>query len=447
MSAAGTIAALATGPARGGIAVLRVSGPRALEATLPLASAVPALPEPRHAYFTPYRERSGAVLDEGLFLYFAPPRSFTGEPVVELQLHGSPELAALLLREVLADGEVRLAEPGEFTRRAFLNGRIDLLRAEAVADLVEAQSAAQVRAAAAQLSGAASEAIARVRSQVADLLTDLEGVLNFPEEAEEAEAALPAKLSAVLDAAASLEALARQGQRSRGAGRVTLYGAPNAGKSTLFNRLLGSDRALVDAEPGTTRDVLEAPWSLGGLNLTLVDTAGLRETTDRVESMGVERALAALRTSDLALHIVAPDDASDDAPGDVPGDVPGDGEAGGPGFVVRSKADRLPAGAREAGVLYVSAETGEGLESLRARVLARLSEDAGARTAFSARALLCVEQAAHALAAAHRALAESTLEVVAGEVAGALESLDAALGREAPADVLDAVFQRFCVGK
>jgi tRNA modification GTPase len=302
-----TIAAVATGGAPGGIGVVRVSGPLALAAARAVAVGLPEQPVPRHAYFTALADAAGRTLDEGLALYFAAPRSFTGEDVVELHAHGAPRLLSLLLEGVLAHPGVRPAEPGEFTRRAFLNGRIDLARAEAVADLVAAESEAQVRSAAAQLTGELSRRLAALREPLLALHADLEGVLDFPDEASGADVDAAARLAAARSAVEAVLADGRTGVLVRRGARVVLYGPVNAGKSTLFNRLVGVSRALVDAEPGTTRDALEARVELEGLAVTLVDTAGLREAPGRLEAMGIERAREALRGADVALLVVPPE--------------------------------------------------------------------------------------------------------------------------------------------
>lgn len=306
-----TIAAIATGGAPGGIGVVRVSGPAALAAARAVASGLPDAPKPRHAYLTPLVDDAGRALDEGLALYFQAPASFTGEDVVELHAHGAPRLLELLLGAVLRHPGVRLAEAGEFTRRAFLNGRVDLARAEAVADLVAAESEAQVRAAASQLTGELSARLAAVRAPLVALHADLEGALDFPDEASGAEGDVPARLAPVRAQVEDLLAAGRQGALVRRGARVVLYGPVNAGKSTLFNRLVGAARALVDPEPGTTRDVLEARVELGGLAVTLVDTAGLREAPGRLEALGIERAREALAAADVALLLLPPD--SDEA--------------------------------------------------------------------------------------------------------------------------------------
>lgn len=441
-----TIVAAATPPAAGGVGILRISGPEALALGRPLARGLPEHPQPRHAYLVDFVDGAGALLDVGLFLYFQAPRSFTGEDVVELHVHGSPRLLQLLQSQVLEAGDVRVALPGEFTRRAFLNGRIDLLRAEAVADLVSADSDAAVRAAAAQLAGGLSTRIAALRAPLLALRTELEGVLNFPDEAEGADEGFEHRLLPLLEQARSFAADARRGRLVRRGARVVLYGPVNAGKSTLFNRLIGEDRALVDADPGTTRDVLEARLELEGLTVSLQDTAGLRTSPGRLEAMGMARAREAIRSADLLLLVLPPDvDAAASAEWRV--------EAGEvPVLVVRSKADVAKQGAADAASaddLRVSAHTGEGLEALRRRIHTALwgSGAASAGALISERHADALRRAIDALERAAVAHQVSTLEVVSGELGLALDALGEITGEAADAALLDAIFQRFCIGK
>jgi tRNA modification GTPase len=396
-----------------------------------VTGALPASPQPRHAYFARF-----ADLDEGLFLYFPAPHSYTGEDVVELQAHGSPRLLSLLLEQLLRHPALRLAEPGEFTRRAFVNGRLDLARAEAVADLVAAQSEAAVRSAAAQLAGGLSARIAALKELLVPLYADLEASLDFPEETEGADEGVEARLGSAL---AGLEQLAAQGSLgalARRGAHVVLYGPVNAGKSTLFNALLGKERALVDPEPGTTRDVLEATVELQGLAVTFVDTAGLREGAERLEAKGIARTRDALKGADLALLVMPPGTADADAWRREAGRV----EV----LLVATKADL--GGAAEG--LSVSALTGAGLGALRAEVLKRLGADTAQAVALaSERHREALRLAVEALRRGREALSVSTLEVVAGEVGAALHALDDITGEDARAELLDAIFARFCIGK
>ncbi len=443
MTESSTIVAVATAPASGGIGVLRISGPAALEACASLAPGVPPSPAPRHAYFTDFVDRQGAVLDQGLFLLFRAPHSLTGEDVVELQAHGSPRLLAMLQAEVLADARVRLASPGEFSRRAFLNGRLDLARAEAVADLVVADSEAAVRAAAAQVQGALSERVRQLRVPLVDLHADLEAALSFPEEAEDAELGAAQRLLAALAGARELLRDAARGRIIRRGAKVVLFGPVNAGKSSLFNQLVGEARALVDEEPGTTRDVLEARLELDGLGLTLVDTAGLREHPGRLESLGIDLARRALRSADLALLVTPPSarEAERDAWLAEAGEVPV--------VQVTGKSDLLAAPPHPGEPLRVSSVSGEGLLELRALLRQRLAYD-GAATAVqltSDRHADALRRVTQSLERAASALTVSTLEVVAGEVGLAVEGLGEITGESASVDLIDAIFRRFCIGK
>lgn len=439
-----TIAALATAPAAGAVGILRLSGPVALEVGRTLAPGVPAEPTPRHAYLAAFVDAEGRTLDEGLFLYFRAPASFTGEDVVELQAHGGPRLLQLLLARVLEDGRVRPARPGEFTRRAFLNGRLDLARAEAVADLVAADSEAAVRAAAAGLSGALSERIRALEEPLRALHADLEGVLNFPDEAEGADADAGARVAALRAEAQALLSEAGRGRLVRRGARVVLYGPVNAGKSTLFNRLVGEARALVDDEPGTTRDVLEARVEWNGLALALLDTAGLRETPGRVEALGIARTREALSGADLAVLVLPPGVSASEAEAWTR-------EAGAtPVLHVAGKCDveSSPVSAGEA-VLRVSGLTGQGVEALRNTVLSRLwgGGTPSAVALVSERHADALRRACEALARAQEASAVSTLEVISGEVGLALEALGEVSGTHVSEALLDAIFQRFCIGK
>jgi tRNA modification GTPase len=430
---AATIAAIATGPAAGGIGIIRLSGPLALAAARTVAS-LPALVTPRLAHLATIRV-GGQVVDEGLALYFPAPRSFTGDDVVELQLHGAPRLLRLVLDALLTVDGVRLATAGEFTRRAFVAGRVDLTRAEAVADLIAAESEAQVRAAAAQLSGELATRLQSLEAAVLGVRADVEGVLDFPEEAEGADHDLAPRLDAALREVTQLVADGARGALLRRGARVVLFGPVNAGKSTLFNRLVGEARAIVDAEPGTTRDTLEARLELDGLAVTLVDTAGFREAPGRLEALGIERSRAALASADLAILVAEPQNHPawqrefDQARR----------------IDVLAKAD-LPGG--PSGGLRVSGLTGEGVDHLRATLVERLGGAVVSSVLVtSQRHLECLRRVHHALETARAALDVSTLEVVAGELGLAMEALTELTGEDASSELLDAVFARFCIGK
>lgn len=434
-----TIAAIATGPARGGIGVLRISGPMAIEAARRVARRLPPSPAPRHAYFLSFTDAGGVAVDEGVAIYFQAPASYTGEDVIELHAHGAPRLLRLLLEEVTKSPGVRVAEGGEFTRRAFLNGRIDLARAEAVADLIAADSEAAVRAAASQLSGALSLQLSAVRTPLAELHADLEAALDFPDESEGVEGEAGPRLAAALEALRALQQNGRRGALVRGGAHVVLYGPVNSGKSTLFNALAGAERALVDEAPGTTRDALEVRLEWDGLQVTLIDTAGLREEPERLEARGIERARQALRSADLAVLLLAP--------GATASELARwrEEQTQAPRLEVHGKGDLVAA---PAGALGVSGQTGAGVEALRARILEALGyRGAEAVALSSARHRDAIDRAVEALERAVAALAVSTLEVVAGETGTAVLALSEITGEDARAELLDAVFRRFCVGK
>ncbi len=437
-----TIVAVATAPAAGGVGILRLSGPRALAAALPFAPRLPRRPTPRRAYFSELVDSEGAILDQGLVIYFPSPRSYTGEDVVELQTHGSPRLLTLLEAELMRGGEVRLAEPGEFSRRAFLNGRLDLARAEAIADLVAAGSEAAVRAAARQIEGVLSSRVRALREPLAALRAELEGALNFPDEAQDVDFDLAKRLTPIAVAAKALLAEAGRGRLIRSGARVVLFGPVNAGKSTLFNRLVREPRALVDAEPGTTRDALEVRLELSGLGVTLVDTAGFQSNPGRLEALGIERARAALRGADLAILVLPPDASAEEG-------KQWEREAEGIALLrVRSKCDL--ASARTFGnALPVSGLTGAGLAELERELQARLWQQGTAQAVAitSERHADALRRAVEGVDRALSAHSQSTLEVVSGELGLAVEALGEITGENAPDELLDAIFRRFCVGK
>lgn len=419
--------------------MLRISGPLALEVARRVVASLPLSPAPRHAYFLGFTDGAGEIIDEGVALYFQSPASFTGEDVVELHAHGAPRLLQLLLEVVAAYPGVRIAEPGEFTRRAFLNGRIDLARAEAVADLVAADSEAAVRAAAAQLAGALSEQLGAVRTPLLELHADLEAALDFPDESEGVERDAKPRLRASLLDARRLRDTGRRGALIRRGAQVVLYGPVNAGKSTLFNRLIGAERALVDESPGTTRDALEARLEWDGLQVTLVDTAGLRPSPERLEARGIERTRSALKGADLAVLLMPPE---------ARGEQLAEWRAEASDSVrleVSSKSDLRPA---PPGAFGVSGQSGAGVDELRARILEALGyRRAEAIALSSARHLEALDRAVEALERASLAIDVSTLEVVAGEVGTTLLALSEITGEDARTELLDAIFRRFCIGK
>ena len=430
-----TIAAIATPGGRGGIGVVRLSGPGVPEIARLVAGR---LPQERHATPASFRAADGSLIDRGLLLYFAAPRSYTGEHVLELHGHGGPAVMRALLA-ACADAGARLAEPGEFTRRAFLEGKLDLAQAEAVADLIDAASSQAARAALRSLTGEFSSAVTDLRGQLVDLRALTEAMLDFPEEEVDAlhREDSARRLASLRQALAALRQQSRQGRLLREGLHVALAGAPNVGKSSLLNRLVGEERAIVTPVAGTTRDALREPIDLEGVPLVVVDTAGLRETHDPVERLGVERSRREIQAADLVLRVI---DVS--APG---ASVPDSGE--GPQLLVYNKLDLVPAFVPPAGAIAVSAKTGAGLEALRGAILRAAGWGSGGETPFLARErhLRALQDADTHLERA--ATEQDRLEIFAEELRLAQRALDDITGEFSADDLLGEIFSRFCIGK
>ena len=423
-----TIAAVATPPGRGGIGVVRVSGPQVPAIA---AKVLGRLPPPRTAHFGRFLD-----IDEGIALYFAAPHSYTGEPVLELQGHGGPVVMQALLAACL-DAGARIAEPGEFTRRAFLEGKLDLAQAEAVADLVDAASREAARSAVRSLSGEFSSQINKLRSQLIELRALTEAMLDFPEEEVDALHRDDARrrLAALRGELDTLLRQSRQGSLLRTGLHVVIAGEPNVGKSSLLNRLAGEERAIVTPIAGTTRDALREPLDIEGVPLTLVDTAGLRETRDEIERLGVERTRREIERADLVLAI------ADAASGRPPA------ASGTPQLAVYNKIDLVPGFVPPAGAVAVSAKTGAGLGSLRQAILRAAGWSSSGESTFLARErhLRALESACSRLAAAAGELERA--ELFAEELRLALEALGAITGEFTADDLLGEIFKRFCIGK
>ena len=447
-----TVAALATAPGAAGIAVVRLSGPDAAaiaDKLCPGAKVPPSvLPAGSFRLVRLRDPRDGSAIDEALVLVFRAPHSYTGEDVVEFQTHGGRAAPSRVLDALLALGAAP-AGPGEFTRRAFLNGRLALDRAEAVMDLVSAQGDRAARAAAEQLSGALGRRVDALWEELLALCADLEATLDFTDEEAEGLAApiqFGERAAALRDALLALAATAREGRLLREGALVVLAGPPNAGKSTLFNRLLGERRAIVAPEAGTTRDSLEETLLLRGIPVRLVDTAGLREAGSAVEREGVERARGLAARADLVLALRSVDG---------PGDRTSVRSPGPNVLFVETKADLLPAtrGKADTLPLRVSAVTGEGIPELEDAILAALGTDPAAGegdVAVSERHAALLREAAASVEEA-RAIFEEGAEAAAVPAADRLrdaaESLGRITGRSYTEDLLDAVFGKFCVGK
>lgn len=450
-----TIAAVATPAGTGGIAVIRISGTRALE----IADAVfrqsgnPAgtLAEAiSHTVHHGYVERVGIRLDEVLATVLRAPRTFTREDTVEISCHGGRVVTRQVLESLLAAG-ARLAEPGEFTLRAFLNGRLDLTQAEAVADLIEARTSLAARAAVQQMGGRLSERLRGLREDLLNILAHVEAHIDFPEEdiAPDSRERMLARLGDARDQVEQLQRTASEGRILREGVRVAILGRPNAGKSSLLNLLLGNDRAIVSATPGTTRDTVEECATIRGLPLVFIDTAGLRETEDPIEIEGIRRSLKAARDADLILHVL-----DGTQPPVTTADVLGEDLALKPTIRVRSKSD-LPTVWEDPFVrdaVAVSATTAEGLETLRSTMDARLGTQPLSADEWSvtvnARQAAALHRAEDSLTRTIGSLSqEASLDLVALDLRAALGALGEITGQVTTDSLLDAIFGQFCLGK
>lgn len=443
------IAAIATPPGRGGVGVVRVSGrdlSRVLEGII--GRALPA----RVATLVRFVGARGETLDEGLALWFPAPASYTGENVLELHGHGGPAVLALVLARCTQLG-ARIAEPGEFTKRAFLNDKLDLAQAESVADLIDAATATAARAAARSLAGEFSREVDTIVTGLVELRMLTEVTLDFPDEDIDFVRAADAgaKVSALRERVVRLLRASRQGKLLREGLDVVLVGAPNVGKSSLLNRLAGDDVAIVTPVPGTTRDAIRSPIEIRGVPLHIVDTAGVREAADEVESIGIARTWATVARADLALIVT---DARDrDEVEDV---LSSRLDPALPRIVVHNKIDlsgespRAIAGGGTRGV-WLSAKTGAGVELLQDAILDVAGAHEDMQGVFIAR-----ERHIHALATALHSLTAATaqleapkpaLELLAEELRAAQDALSAITGKFGADDLLGEIFSRFCIGK
>jgi tRNA modification GTPase len=443
-----TIVAAATPPGRGGIAIVRVSGP----ATPRIGeSLLGALPPPRFAGAAKFRGAAGAAIDDGLALYFPAPHSYTGEHVLELHGHGGPVLVEALIRRVLELG-ARRAQPGEFTQRAYLNGKLDLAQAEAVADLIDAASDAAARAALRSLEGEFSRRVLALSQTLAELRTHVEAAIDFADEAIDvlSDQSLRARLAAATAQLQALRAASRQGRLLTEGMTVVIAGRPNAGKSSLLNRLAGHEAAIVTATPGTTRDLLRERILLDGMPLHVLDTAGLRSARDDIEAEGIRRARAAMAGADRILFVI--DAAADpqaagylEERARLPAEVPV--------TVVFNKIDLAvptPAASEAITSVRLSALTGEGFDTLATHLKACMGFDPGGTDALSARARHLEALArvdAHLVQAARQLAARNAPELLAEELRRAQQALAEIVGAESSDELLGRIFARFCIGK
>ena len=451
------IIAIATAPGRGGVGVVRVSGPT-------LGWLVQAWfgrdLVARQATYLPFLAADGQTLDQGLALYFPAPHSYTGEDVLELQAHGGPVVLQLLVQRCLElahirNERLRLAEPGEFTRRAFLNDKLDLAQAEAVADLIEAQTVAAARSAAASLAGAFSQEIHTLVEQLIHLRLLVEATLDFPEEEIEflQQADALGQLETIEQQLARVLACARQGALLRDGVKAVLAGVPNAGKSSLLNALAGEEVAIVTPIAGTTRDKVQQSINIEGIPLLVIDTAGLRETSDTVEAIGVARTWQEVERADVILHLIdltAPDEAANQR---IAERFP----AALPVLRVFNKIDAVGLEPRVAGnAVYVSAQTHAGLDLLQQTLLRLVGVEHTSDSVFIARArhLQALQAAQNHLQQARQQaydgrghITNRQLDLFAEELRLAQEQLNSITGEFGADDLLGRIFSQFCIGK
>ena len=444
MSLHHTIAAISTPAGRGGIGVLRLSGPDAR----PIAARVLRFRHPPawtawHAFLAELADAEGATIDQVVVTYYAAPRSYTAEDVVEIACHGAPVVLGAALDQLLAAG-ARLANPGEFTLRAFLNGRIDLPRAEAVHDLIQATTLYQARVAAQQIDGAVSRRLAPLKEQLLGLITLLEAGIDFAEDDIDVAATtqIVGQLEPLLTQTRALVKSYAYGKLVHDGLSLAIVGRPNAGKSSLFNRLLQQDRAIVTDIPGTTRDLVSETAALHGLPVRFIDTAGIREGGDRVETLGIERSYAAMADADCTLLVIDLSQPAD------PLDAALAARVAGPLLVVGNKCDLTRQ--NSTGSLPVSALTGEGIDELRNRIHALVAPEGVQEAGFltSLRHARLLDEVLLALERAKVAAEEQVPhEMLLLDLYSALAPLDAITGATTADDILNRIFATFCIGK
>jgi tRNA modification GTPase len=444
----GTIVAIATPPGAGAIAIVRVSGPAARELAAAVFRSKRPL-RPRYATYGEIVDEDGEVIDRGIAFFSAAPRSYTGEDTLELHVHGSPVVARETVRTLIARG-ARYAQPGEFTRRAFLNGKLDLSAAAAVADLIEAQTRSAARAAVANLGGGVANRVREIRARLSLVLEELAASIDFPDEVPDPGAGgMISELSELRDSLRELIRTGEAGRIMREGVPVAIVGPPNAGKSSLLNALLGEDRALVSEIPGTTRDTIEESIAVHGVHMRLIDTAGIRAHADRLEAAGIERTQRALESARLALVVIDGSQPLSDEARTLLAQTRGQ-----PRVIFANKADLGDAGARElAGEAVVG--------SVRRSTTLQELRDALARTVFDGdvpdlerphlASLRELDAAAAAVDAIDCALATlrdgEPADLIAGDLRDAYAALGRITGDEAGEELLTAVFARFCIGK
>lgn len=448
-----TIAALATPPGRGGVGVIRLSGPQALV----LAQAFLGFePRPRYAHYGPFLDETGDVLDEGIALYFPGPHSFTGEDVLELQGHGGPVLMDRILASATARG-ARLARPGEFSERAFLNDKLDLAQAEAIADLIESSSEQAARSALQSLQGAFSRVVSGLIEELVQLRVYVEAAIDFPDEDVDflGDGKVAADLQALLESLDRTVQEAHQGTLLRDGMQVVIAGKPNAGKSSLLNALSGQDTAIVTEIEGTTRDVLREQIQIDGMPLHIIDTAGLRDSADEVERIGIDRAWAEIEKADRVLLLVDSVTTPDTDPATLRTGLPRQLPEGLPVTVLRNKADlsgETPGFTDHDGtpVIRLSAQSGEGVDTLREHLKDCMGYQTAAEGRYMARRrhLDALERARSMVVQGQTQLSEfGAGELLAEDLRQAQDALGEITGAMTPDELLGEIFSSFCIGK
>ncbi len=449
-----SIVAQATPPGRGGVGIVRVSGPASATVAERLLGFCPA---PRQAQYTAFRDLDGNLLDEGIALFFKGPNSFTGEDVLELQGHGGPVLIDMIIKAILEFPEVRPARPGEFSERAFLNDKLDLTQAEAIADLIDTTSEQAAKAALQSLQGGFSHEIDQLVDQVIHLRMYVEAAIDFPDEEIDflSDGKVAADLDAIIDQVRQVMVQAKQGTLLREGMKVVIAGRPNAGKSSLLNALAGRESAIVTSIAGTTRDVLREHIQIDGMPLHIIDTAGLRESPDEVEKIGIQRAWDEIRGADRVLFVADATENSAVHPADIwpeffqqlPDDLPY--------TVIRNKVDlnEEPVAIEEIGgvpVLHLSAKTGHGVELLREHLKHCVGYQATSEGSFMARrrhleALERVQE--HLLIGQEQLELNQAGEILAEELRITQQHLNEITGEFTSDDLLGKIFGSFCIGK
>lgn len=450
-----TIAAIATAPGQAGVGIVRVSGPKAREIAKQLLEFEP---KPRYAHYGPFYESNGAVIDEGIGLFFPNPHSFTGEDVFELQGHGGTVILDMLLRTV-CDLGARLARPGEFSERAFLNDKLDLTQAEAIADLIESSSEQAARCAVRSLQGAFSHRIDALVKAITQLRIYVEAAIDFPEEEIDflADGKVENDLCALMADLDQILSEAQQGTILRDGMSVVIAGRPNAGKSSLLNALAGREAAIVTAIEGTTRDVLREHIHIDGMPLHIIDTAGLRDSPDEVEQIGIARAWAEIRQADRILLMVDATTTDKTTPHEIWPDFIDQLPDGAPVTVIRNKVDLsgepigfTESGGNQAPVIRLTAKSADGLEVLRDHLKQCMGFATTTEGGFLARRrhLDALEQARSVLLQGQQQLqGYGAGELLAEDLRSAQDALGEITGAMTPDDLLGKIFSSFCIGK